>query len=157
MSAEARKHQALLIGGGALADQLRAILNNFGYFVEHCPTRLEGIRSFRKHRQLLVIVDAESIGGVPARLFRFFRLARSESIVLVASSRNADIQSSRYLLWGAHDVIPLPLRPDALSFTLGRASIHHRRVQRSAFYRNALYFGAVVIPLWGILLYFALR
>ncbi len=157
MSAEARKHQALLIGGVALAEQLRAILNSFGYFVEHCPSRPEGVRSFRRHRQSLVIVDAELIGGYPERFFRFFRLARGEAIVLVASRPGAADESSRYLLWGAHDVISVPLRPDALSFILGRASTYHRRVLRAAFYRNALYFGAAVIPLWGILLYFVLR
>jgi DNA-binding response OmpR family regulator len=157
MPADVRKHRALLIGGGAHSDQLQTILNSFGYFVEHSPTRREGIRSFRKHRQSLVIVDAESIGGYPERFFRYFRLARSEALVLVASGRNADIESSRYLMWGAHDVIPLPLRPDALSFILGRASAYHRRVLRAAFYRNALYFGAAMVPLWGILLYFAMR
>jgi hypothetical protein len=60
-------------------------------------------------------------------------------------------------LWGAHDVIHLPLRPDALSFILGRTSAYHRRVLRAAFLRNALYFGLAMSPLWALLLYFSLR
>ena len=156
MFPDAKKHRALLIGGGALADELRPVLNNFGYFVEHDATRLDGVRKFRDRRHSLVVVDSDVVTGNPERFFRFFQVAGG-AIVLVASGKeHRPDASSRYLLWGAHDVIQLPLRPDALSFILGRTSAYHRRVLRMAFYRHVLYFGAAITPLWALLLYFFL-
>ena len=157
MFPDARKHRALLIGGGSLTDELKTVLNGFGYFVEHCLDRGEGTRRFRERRHSLVIVDADALHGQPERFFRFFAIARSGSIVLVASGKERRIDAARYLLWGAHDVIQLPLRADALSFILGRASAYHRRVMRAAFYRNALYFGLIMAPLWAVLIYVFLR
>lgn len=157
MFPDARKHRALLIGGGGLSGELRTVLIGFGYFVDHCSDRGEGVRKFRERRHSLIIVDADAVRGQPERFFRFFSIARGGSIVLVASSRERRGDAARYLLWGAHDVILLPLKPDALSFILGRASAYHRRVLRAAFYRNAMYFGLVLSPLWGVLLYTLLR
>jgi DNA-binding response OmpR family regulator len=157
MFPDAKKHRALLIGGGGLADELQAVLESFGYFVEHCQTRGEGVRKFRERRQALVVVDAGVMQGAPERFFRFFGMSGGGAIVLVASGKERRADTARYLLWGAHDVILLPLRPDALRFILGRTSAYHRRVLRGAFYRNALYFGVAVLPFWGILLYFVLR
>jgi DNA-binding response OmpR family regulator len=157
MFPDARKHRALLIGGGGLSGELRAVLNGFGYFVEHCLERGEGIRKFRERRHSLIVVDADALRGQPERFFRFFSIARGGSIVLVASAKERRGDVARYLLWGAHDVILLPLKPDALSFILGRASAYHRRVLRAAFYRNALIFGLAVAPLWAVLLYVLLH
>jgi DNA-binding response OmpR family regulator len=157
MFPDARKHRALLIGGGALADELRPLLNNFGYFVEHDITRLEGARRYRARRHSLVVVDADALRGAPDRFFRFFRTSGGGAIVLIASGWDRRAEASRYLRWGAHDVIHLPLRPDALSFILGRASAYHRRVLRAAFLRNAMYFGLAMSPLWALFLYFVLK
>lgn len=157
MFPDPRKHRALLIGVGPFVGELQGVLGNFGYFVEHCFTRGEAVRRFREQRHSLVVVDAEAVRGLPERFFRFFGSASGGCIVLVASGRERRADTARYLLWGAHDVIQLPLRPDALSFTLGRTSAYHRSVLRAAFLRNALYFGIVVLPPWALLLYFVLR
>jgi DNA-binding response OmpR family regulator len=152
-----KKNRALLIGRRVLDDELRSVLNGYGYFVEHCRTRLEGIRKFREHRQSLVIVDVEAINGFPERLFRFFRLVREHSIVLVAADKVQEPQVARYLLWGAHDVLHLPLRRDDLNFTLSRTSAYHRMLVRSSFIRNTLYFGLAMLPLWVMAVFLALR
>ncbi|HEX2612110.1 MAG TPA: hypothetical protein VHO02_00760 [Fibrobacteria bacterium] len=157
MPPDARKNRALLIGGGALADELRPVLNNFGYLVEHDATRLEGARRYRARRHSLVVIDAGALRGAPERLFRFFRISGGDAIVLVASGRDRRADAPRYLMWGAHDVIHTPLRPDALSFVLGLTSAYHRRVLRMAFYRHVLYFSAAIVPLWVMVLYFFLK
>jgi DNA-binding response OmpR family regulator len=156
MPVDAKKSRALLIGRRLLDDEIRGVLNGYGYLVEHCRTRLEGVLKFRGQPQSLVIVDVESIHGLPERLFRFFRLVREHSIVLVAADRKQESQATRYLLWGAHDVLRLPLRHEELNFTLSRTSAYHRNMVRSSFVRNALYFGLTMLPLWALALYAAL-
>jgi DNA-binding NtrC family response regulator len=152
-----KNYRALIIGRKSLDEELNSILSGYGYFVEHCRTRLEGTRKFRAHKQSLVILDIEAIQGFPERLFRFFRLVRENSIVLVAADARSEPRASRYLIWGAHDVLNLPLRRDALNFTLSRTSAYHRSLVRSTFVKNTLYFGLAMLPLWAVLLYLVLR
>jgi DNA-binding response OmpR family regulator len=152
-----KNYRALIVGRKSLDEELSGILSGYGYFVEHCRTRLEGVRKFRSHKQSLVILDIEAVQGLPERLFRFFRLVRENSIVLVATESRRQHQASRYLLWGAHDVLHLPLDRDALNFTLSRTSAYHRSLVRSTFLKNVLYFGVAVAPLWAILLYYVLN
>jgi hypothetical protein len=151
-----KRNRALLIGRRVLDDELRAVLNGYGYIVEHSRTRLDGIKKFRAQRQSLVIIDIEAVNGFPERLFRFFRLVRENAIVLVASGP-AQSEASRYLLWGAHDVLQLPLKRDALNFTLSRTSAYHRALVRATFLRHAAWFGAAMVPLWVTLLFLVLR
>jgi DNA-binding response OmpR family regulator len=152
-----KSYRALIVGRKSLHEELSVILGGYGYFVEHCRTRLEGAKKFRSHKQSLVILDVETIQGFPERLFRFFRLVRENSIVLVAAESRTQTQVSRYLLWGAHDVLHLPLNRDALNFTLSRTSAYHRSMVRSTFLKNAFFFGMTMVPLWGILLYYVLH
>ena len=152
-----KNYRALIVGRKSLHEELSPILGGYGYFVEHCRTRLEGAYKFRSHKQSLVILDVEAIHGFPERLFRFFRLVRENSIVIVAADSRKHTQASRYLLWGAHDVLNLPLDRDALNFTLSRTSAYHRSLVRSTFLKNVLYFGAAMLPLWAILAYFWLH
>jgi ActR/RegA family two-component response regulator len=153
---EPKRNRALLIGRRVLDDELRSVLKGYGYMVEHSRTREEGIRNFRAKRQALVIIDIEAVNGFPERLFRFFRMVRSNAIVLVASGPN-QAEASRFLLWGAHDVLQLPLKRDALNFTLSRTSAYHRALVRATFYRNAAWFAAAMLPLWLALLFVSLR
>jgi DNA-binding response OmpR family regulator len=152
-----KKYRALIIGRNSLHEELSGILSGYGYFVEHCRSRLEGVGKFRSHKQSLVILDMDVIQGFPERLFRFFRLVRENSIVLVAADSRTQTHTSRYLIWGAHDVLHLPLNRDALNFTLSRTSTYHRSLVRNTFYKNGLYFGLAMLPLWGMLLYFVLH
>ena len=152
-----KNYRALIVGRQSLDEELSAILSGYGYFVEHCRTRREGVKKFRSHKASLVILDIETIQGFPERLFRFFRLVRESSIVLVAADGRTQTQTSRYLLWGAHDVLHLPLDRDALNFTLSRTSAYHRSLVRHTFFKNALLFGLTMLPLWGILLYYVLH
>ncbi len=154
---DAKKNRALLIGRSVQHDELRLVLNGYGYFVEHTRTRLDGVHKFRAHRPALVIVDAEAISGYPERFFRFFRLVRENAIVLVAAGGTNQSQACRYLLWGAHDILQLPLRREALNFTLSRTSAYHRSLVRSTYLKHAAWFGLAMVPLWTALILIALR
>jgi DNA-binding response OmpR family regulator len=151
-----KKYRALIIGRKSLDEELSGILSGYGYFVDHSRNRLEGIRKFRSHKQALVILDIEAIQGFPERLFRFFRLVRENSILLVAADGKHQGRASRFLIWGADDVLTLPLNRDAINFTLGRTSAYHRSLVRSTFYKNLLYFGLALLPLWALFLYHVL-
>ncbi len=144
--------RALLIGRRVADPELQNVLSGYGYRVEHCETRDDGIRAFRGQKQALVIVDAEAINGFPERFFRFFGMVRDNAIVLVAAGPQVN-EASRYLLWGAHDILPFPLKPEALNFTLTRASAHHRSLVRATFVRYMAWFSAVMLPLWAAVLY----
>jgi DNA-binding response OmpR family regulator len=157
VSASQKNCRALIVGRKSLDEELNSILSGYGYFVEHCRTRLEGVKKFRSHKQSLVILDIEAVQGFPERLFRFFRLVRENSIVLVAADARGQSQASRYLLWGAHDVLHLPLDRDVLNFTLSRTSAYHRSLVRSTFLKNSLFFVLAMAPLWALLLYYVLN
>src|SRR5580658_7260064 len=93
------QHQrVLVIGSKRLEQDLRLVLNAHGYFVEHCRTRLDGMREFRARKQAIVILDLEAIQGFPKRLFRFFRQVRESTIVLIAAGKNEQGTANRYLL-----------------------------------------------------------
>ena len=149
-----RSH-ALLVGREEVGTELRGILKGYGYIVEQCRSTLEATRLYRQKKQALVIVDADALRGFPERLFRFFRLVNPQAVVLVASA-SGQSGASRYLLWGAHDVIHLPLQREALNFTLSRTSAYHRRLVRSIFLRNLFWFGVAMLPLWLLALYLLL-
>ncbi len=151
-----KKGRALLIGHRVADPGLQEALSGYGYRVELYATRQEGIRAFRGQKQALVIVDAEAISGFPERFFRFFQMVRDNAIVLVAS-KPQNSEASRYLLWGAHDILPLPVRRDALNFTLNRASAYHRTLVRATFHRYLAWFGLAMLPLWGSVVYLTLR
>lgn len=151
-----KRHRALLIGQRVLDDELQGALNGYGYLVEHCHTRKEGIRRFRASRHALVIMDVEAVQGFPERVFRFFRLVRENAIVLVACTPQQS-EASRFLLWGAHDILQFPLKHEALNFTLSRTSAYHRALVKSTFYRYAAWFGLAILPLWVLVVYLALR
>ena len=148
-----KKYRALIIGRKSLDDELSSILNGYGYFVDHSRNRIEGVRKFRAHKQSLVILDVEMIQGFPERLFRYFRLVRESSVVLVAADAGYQAKASRFLVWGAHDILSLPLNRDAVNFTLGRTSAYHRSLVRSTFLKNVFFFAAALLPLWALFLY----
>jgi DNA-binding NtrC family response regulator len=152
-----KKSKALLIGNRVRNDDLKAILSGYGYTVENCLTRRDGVRSFRRNRQPLVIVDIDVVNGFPARFFRFFQMVQEQAIVLIAADFAQESQAARYRLWGAHDVLQLPLRQDELNFTLSRTSVYHRKLVRSSFLKNLFFFSVTMLPLWALLVYLMLR
>jgi PleD family two-component response regulator len=152
------QHQRILvIGSHQLEADLRVVLSSHGYFVEHCRTRLEGLRQFRARKQSIVILDMVAIQGFPTRLFRFFRQVRASTVVLIAADKQEQALASRYLLSGAHDILHLPLNVEALNSTLSRVSLYQRSIVRSVFIKHALFFAALMLPIWAALIYVILR
>jgi len=152
------QHQrVLVIGSKRLEEDLRVVLNSHGYFVEHCRTRLEGMRQFRARKQAIVILEMVVIQGFPTRLFRFFRKVRASTVVLIAAGKQEQATASRYLHSGAHEILHLPLNLETLNSTLNRVSLYQRSIVRNVFFKHAIFFALLMLPIWAGLIYLTLR
>ena len=143
-----RYHKALIIGPQALEKSLSIALNEHGYFVDHCRTRPEGTRKFRAHKQAIIILDVSTFKRLSARLFRFFHLVRESTIILIAVSEKEQALATKCLIWGAHDIVTLPLNPEALNVTLSRTFEYQKAAIRKVFVKNAFFFSLLMMPVW---------
>jgi two-component system, NtrC family, response regulator HydG len=155
---DSNRHRVLVISRSPdLRNELVTLLSGYGYFVEWCSTRMEGLRKFRSHKQSIVIVDVPVLRTFPHRLFRFIRMIRRNAIVLIAANRKEEAEAVQRLDLGAYDILHLPLRTDFLKLTLNRAMEHHRLMLENIFVKNVVFFGLLLLPLWGLLGYLLVR
>ena len=140
-----------------LRNELVTLLSGYGYFVEFCQTRLEGVRKFRAHKQPIVILDVPVLRTFPKRLFRLIQMVRRNTIVLIAAHKREEVEAFENLHLGAYDILNLPLRTDFLKLTLSRALAHHRMMLENIFVKNLVFFGLLMLPIWGMLAYLLLQ
>lgn len=154
----AHRHRVLVISGSTeTRNELVTLLSGYGYFVEYCQSRMEGLKKFRAHKQAIVILDVPSLRAFPRRLFRFFELLRKNTIVLIAAHKNEEMEAFRNLRHGAYDVLHLPLKTDFLKQTLARAQAHHKLLLENLFVKNVVFFSVLMAPIWGFLFYLLAR
>lgn len=154
---DASRHRVLVISRSPdLRNELVTLLSGYGYFVEFCQSRMEGVRKFRSHKQSIVILDVPVLRNLPKRLFRFFRMIRRNTIVLIAANRKEEAEAVQRMDLGAYDILHLPLKTDFLKLTLNRAIEHHRLMVENIFVKNAIFFGLLMLPLWSLLAYLLL-
>lgn len=148
------RHRVLVISRSPdLRNELVTLLSGYGYFVEFCQSRMEGVRKFRAHKQSIVILDVPVLQTVPQRLFRFIRTIRKNAIVLIAAHRKEEAEAVQRLDLGAYDILHLPLQTDFLKLTLSRALEHHRLMVENIFVKNVAFFGLLMLPIWALLAY----
>jgi DNA-binding NtrC family response regulator len=151
------RHRVLVISRSAdLRNELVTLLSGYGFFVEFCQSRMEGVRKFRAHKQSIVILDVPILQTVPQRLFRFFRTIRKNAIILIAANRKEEAEAVQRLDLGAYDILHLPLQTDFLKLTLSRAMEHHRLMVENIFVKNVIFFGLLILPLWALVAYFVI-
>lgn len=152
------RHRVLVISRSPdLRNELVTLLSGYGYFVEFCHSRMEGVRKFRAHKQSIVIVDVPALRTFPMRLFRFIRMIRRNAIVLIAANRKEEAEAVQKLDLGAYDILHLPLQTDFLKLTLSRALEHHRLMVENIFVKNVVFFGLLMSPIWATLAYLMIR
>lgn len=152
------RHRVLVISRSSdLRNELVTLLSGYGYFVEFCQNRLEGVRKFRAHKQSIVILDVPVLQNFPQRLLRFFATIRRNTIVLIAANRKDEVEAVQKLDLGAYDILHLPLKTDILKATLNRALEHHRLQMENAFVKNLIFFSLLMAPLWLYLAYLLLK
>jgi DNA-binding NtrC family response regulator len=151
---EANRHRVLVISGNIeVSNELVTLLSGYGYFVEYCQNRIEGMRKFRAHKQPIVILDVSVLRIFPKRLFRFIQRLRKNTIVLIAANKKEEALAFDRLQLGAYDVLNLPLRTEFLKLTLNRALAHHKLTLENIFVKNVVFFGALTLPIWAFLAY----
>jgi DNA-binding NtrC family response regulator len=154
----ANRHRVLVISQSTeLRNEIVTLLSGYGYFVEFCHSRLQGIRKFRAHKQSIVILDVPVMRTFPRRLFQFIRMVRRNTIVLIAANRKEEAEAVQRVDFGAYDILHLPLKTDFLKLTLSRALEHQRLMLENLFVKNVLFFGLVMSPIWAILAYLIIR
>ena len=155
---DGNRHRVLVISKSSdLRNELVTLLSGYGYFVEFCHSRMEGIRKFRAHKQPIVIVDVPVLRTFPKRLFQFVQMVRKNTIVLIAAHKREEEEAFQRLHLGAYDILNLPLTTDFLKLTLSRALAHHRLELENIFVKNVLFFGLLMLPVWAYLAYLLLR
>ena len=138
-------------------NELVTLLSGYGYFVEYCQSRLEGIRKFRAHRQPIVILDVPVLGAFPKRLFKLIRMVRQNTIVLIAANKRDEAVAFERLSLGAYDVLHLPLKTEFLKLTLSRAINYHRLTLENLFVKNFVFFGLLMFPVWAFLAFLIIK
>jgi DNA-binding NtrC family response regulator len=132
-------------------NELVTLLSGYGYYVEYCASRMEGVRKFRSHKQSLVILDVGALRTYPRRLFKFIQLVRRNAIVLIAAHKSEEAAAFSRISLGAFDVLQLPLKTESLKLTLQRAQTHYRLNLENIFVKNVVFFGIVIAPIWVLL------
>jgi DNA-binding NtrC family response regulator len=138
-------------------NELVTLLSGYGYFVEYCQTRIEGVRKFRAHKQPIVILDVPILRTFPKRFFRLIQKVRKNTIVLVAAQKNEEAEAFEKIGFGAYDVLNLPLRTDFLKLTLSRALDYHKLNLENIFVKNAIFFSLLMIPIWLLLAFLIVK
>ena len=152
------RHRVLVISHSHdLTSELVTLLSGYGYFVEYCHSRMEGLRKFRAHKQHIVILDVPVLRAFPKRLFQFIQMVRKNTIVLVAAHKKEEPEAFDKLTLGIYDVLNLPLKTDFLRLTLRRALAHHRLTLENLFVKNLVFFSALMFPIWALLAYLLVR
>lgn len=155
---EANRHRVLVISGNtAVSNELVTLLSGYGYFVEYCQSRIEGMRKFRAHKQPIVILDMGVLRIFPKRLFRFIQLIRKNTIVLIAADKKEEAEAFDRVAMGAYDVLNLPLKTEYLKLTLKRALAHHRMTLENLFVKDLVFFGLLIAPIWAFLAYLLIK
>ena len=158
MSNSNRQRVLVMSRSDTMRHELVTLLSGYGYFVEEGESREEGVRRFRAHKQPIVILDVNMLRVFPKRLFDFFEKVRRNTIVLVAAHKSEEEEAFGHLRrFGAYDILNLPLRTDFLKLTLKRAFAYHRMMLESLFIKNAVFFCALMFPVWVALAYLILK
>ncbi|MDQ3000972.1 MAG: hypothetical protein M3Y08_06890 [Fibrobacterota bacterium] len=133
------------------------LLSGYGYFVEYCQGRLEGVRKFRAHKQPIVILDVPILRLFPKRMLDFLHRVRKNTIVLIAAHKHEEADAFEKLSLGAYDILNLPLKTDFLKLTLSRALAQHKLTLENIFIKNLLFFGLLMAPIWALLAFLIVR
>jgi DNA-binding response OmpR family regulator len=85
---EANRDRVLIISrNNEIRNEMITLLSGYGYFVDYCQTRMEGIRKFRAHKQSIVILDVPILRQFPKRLFNLIQRVRKNTIVIIAAGK----------------------------------------------------------------------
>ena len=143
------RHRVLvIIKNDYLRFELVTLLSGYGYHVEDCENRLDGMRKFRAHKQPIIIFDVPTLRTFSKRIFTLIRLVQRHAIVLIAATKKEDPFAFDIMKLGAYDILNVPLKTEFLIHTLARAQEYHTRVMENIFVKNFIFLILLLAPIW---------
>ena len=129
-------------------DNLVMLLTGYGYFVDYVSDRDEGIASFKKNRQAVVIIDVPSLPRYPERMMRLFQSHKKNPIILIAAGHKDEKLAYLFLKKGVYDVLHLPLEMDYVEVVLKRLVCHSELLAKAEFVQTLVVMTLLVMPAW---------
>lgn len=131
-----------------LTNNLVTLLTSYGYYVDYCFTRKEGILKFKQHKQAIVIFEASLLPKFPSHLFKIFKIYSNNPKILIAAREDEEVKVYPYLNNGVYDIIQVPLRFEYLDFSIRRLIAYDNLMARHEFLTILSRLIAYSSPLW---------
>lgn len=131
-----------------IRENLVTLLTGYGYYVDYVEDREQGIRSFIKYRQAVVIIDMPSLPPDPEEMMRLFMMHKKNPVIIVAAEVKDEKRVLPYLKNGAYDVLYLPLTLNYVEVVLNRLVTHNELLARNEFVQTLVTLTLLVMPVW---------
>ena len=131
-----------------LTNNLVTLLTSYGYYVDYCFSRKEGILKFKQHKQAIVIFEAALLPKYPRHLFRIFKIYSSNPKILITAKAEEEEKIYPFLNNGVYDIIQLPLRYEYLDFNMRRLVAYDTLSARYEFLHMLMKLVLFSSPLW---------
>lgn len=145
---KARTRLLVISNNLKVRDNLVMLLSGYGYFVDYTTSRDEGLESFKKYRQAVVIIDVPSLPRYPERMMRLFMSHKKTPVILVAAEHKDEKLVYLFLKKGVYDVLHLPLEMDYVEVILKRLVTYNDLLARTEFVQTLVVLTLMVIPAW---------
>ncbi len=129
-------------------ENLVTLLTGYGYYVDYVEDREQGLMSFIKYRQAVVIIDLPSLPSDPKEIMRLFMMHKKNPIIIVAAEIKDEKCVLQYLKNGVYDVLYLPLTMNYVEVVLKRLVNHVELLARAEFVQTLGTLTLLVMPVW---------
>jgi DNA-binding NtrC family response regulator len=129
-------------------ENLVTLLTGYGYYVNYEQDREQGLKSFIKYRQTVVIIDLPSLPSDPEEMMRLFMVNKKKPIIIIAAETKDKKQVFKYLKKGVYDVLYLPLTMNYLEVVLKRLVTHSELFVYNEFTKTLVTLTLLVMPVW---------
>jgi DNA-binding NtrC family response regulator len=129
-------------------ENLVTLLTGYGYYVDYMEDREQGLNSFIKYRQAVVIIDLPSLPPDPEEMMSLFIMHKKNPIIIVAAEPKDEKHVLQYLKNGVYDVLYLPLTVNYVEVVLKRLVTHSELLSRNEFIQTLGTLTLLVVPLW---------
>lgn len=129
-------------------ENLVTLLTGYGYYVDYEQDREQGLKSFIKYRQAVVIIDLPSLPPDPEDMMALFELHKKNPIIIVAVETKDEKHVFKYLKKGVYDVLHLPLTINYVEVVLKRLVTHSELLAYNEFIQTLVFLMVLVMPAW---------
>lgn len=129
-------------------ENLVTLLTGYGYYVDYVEDREQGLKSFIKYRQAVVIIDLPSFPSDSEEMMRLFMMHKKNPVIIIAAEVKDEKHVLQYLKNGVYDVLYLPLTMNYVEVVLKRLVTHNELLARTEFVQTMGTLTLLVMPVW---------